>query len=66
MLGWLYRIIVGTFFVERCKHNWEQIKIISVYDEDYPEVGVDLPIKYIYVCKCKHCGEIKSFNVETH
>ena len=53
MLGWLYRILVGSFKV--CPHSWETINEMSVHST--PE-GAGRPTAVLYVLRCKNCGEI--------
>ena len=39
-------------------HKWTQINLIPTYAENCKHA-----ISYDYVCKCEHCGKIKSFKV---
>lgn len=57
MIGFLYRLIVGTF--HRCDHKWDTVEVIQVEDR----VGGVLRRYKRYVLRCKHCGEIKCWEV---
>lgn len=57
MLGFLYRILVGSFKVpEPCKHNWETIQEFNIKRNGHIS-------DYMYVLRCKHCGDIKQKTV---
>jgi hypothetical protein len=49
-----------TRFMGFCMHEWENIKVIDVYDLERPE---GRPMYCKYVLKCKNCGDIKSVRV---
>ncbi len=44
----------------RCRHEWEIEESLPVYD------GNDgtLPVAYLYVLRCKKCGDIKQRQVK--
>ena len=48
MIGWLYRLIVGSF--THCRHEWETLGK-EITDESYKkEIAVML--------RCKKCGDV--------
>lgn len=51
MLGWLYRALIGNF--RSCKHEWE-IYEKGKYSQEGNVIG------YMFILKCKHCGEMKN------
>ncbi len=50
MIGWLYRLIVGTF--KQCPHEWETIKQGHVITQGIGHTG------RWYDLRCKKCGKI--------
>lgn len=56
MLGWLYRILIGSF--KSCDHNWEVYKehpMIRHRDDDGGRYGTH------YIQKCTNCGKLHNF-----
>ena len=49
MLGFLYKIIIGSFYI--CDHNWEIIENLSIMVEDL-ERGRKI------ILQCKKCGDV--------
>jgi hypothetical protein len=48
-------LIVITAIKHSCKHEWETIRVIRVFEDgDY-----SLPLFHRYVLQCKKCGKIK-------
>lgn len=58
MLGWLYRIVVGSFH----SHKWETIDTTQLMAHD-KKSGQDLPVGLRYHLRCTECGEIKGKSV---
>lgn len=56
MIGFLYRLIVGSF---PCRHKWETVEVIQVEDR---VGGVQRRYKR-YVLRCQHCGDVQSREV---
>jgi hypothetical protein len=54
MLGFIYRMIVGSF--TSCKHQWQHKDGLKVVDNE--EV-----FAIIYIQSCKHCGKISQTKV---
>jgi len=53
MLGWLYRVLVGSF--KSCEHKY---KIVSQFKiTDY----CGNTTAHRYVQQCEHCGKLKNF-----
>lgn len=48
-------LIVITFIKHSCKHEWETIRVIRVYEDG----DNSMPIFNRYVLQCKKCGTIK-------
>lgn len=56
MIGWLWRIIIGTFKHElKCQHQWKQQSIISQHSFD--RFG-NKSKWFIYIDRCTKCGKI--------
>lgn len=55
MIGFLYRWIIGSFYI--CDCSYKIIKSVVIVDED------DVAIGHKYVLKCEKCGNIKSKKV---
>lgn len=50
MIGWLYRLLVGSF--SRCEHKWKTL--------DYAEITSDgVRVGRKYYLECTKCGEVK-------
>lgn len=59
MLGFLYRLLIGTFkMVPPCQHEWETMDTFGVYR--YNIIYQTDSLRYIekHLC-CKNCGEWK-------
>jgi len=57
MIGWLYRIIIGSF--SSCSHEWETISQAPI-----THVRTQTLIGAVYVLKCGKCGDIQQRNIE--
>lgn len=42
-----------------CHHDWEQHKVISIYENE----EANLPVKTVEILICKKCGKIKKIIV---
>ena len=51
MLELLQKLFIGH------SHIWEEEKTIAHYWDEHDNI----PVYYIYKCKCKICGKIKMF-----
>ena len=49
MLGWLYRMLIGSF--TSCNHKWIILKERPIKDDG-------LRIGTVYDCQCEKCGNI--------
>ncbi len=52
MIGFLYRWIVGSFFI--CQHKWKIIQCIQIVNEDDACIGNKI------ILQCEKCGDIKT------
>ena len=59
MLGFLYRLFIGTF--KSCDHVWE---INEKYETQRISSGAIKGTEYIL--KCKHCGNMKRESFQIH
>lgn len=48
-------LIIITAIKNSCKHEWETIRVINVYEDG----DHSMPIFHRYVLRCKKCGKIK-------
>ena len=67
MLGFLYRIFVGSFHTEPiyvCNHEWETIDTTQVYLPGGIKAN-DPPVSFVYHLRCKNCGDIKFKRLES-
>ena len=58
-VAWAITSIIIKLLERRCKHEWEAVRELHVQDDDS---GV--PIAYLYVLRCKKCGDIKQRQVK--
>ncbi len=58
-LAWAITSIIIKLIERRCKHEWEAVREIPVHSEDG-----DNPIAYLYVLRCKKCGDITQRQVK--
>ena len=56
MLGWLCKIIIGSF--SSCAHEWETINEAPIED-----VKAKVITGRLYVLKCKKCGDIQQRSI---
>jgi hypothetical protein len=56
MIGWLYRILIGSFHV--CEHQWEILDSGSIVESRNIKIGV------FYNLRCKKCGELTVRNLK--
>lgn len=60
-LAWAITSIIIKLIERRCKHEWEAVREFPVHGDDS---GV--PLAYLYVLRCKKCGDIKQKQVKYH
>ena len=60
-VAWAITSIIIKLIERRCKHEWEAVRELPVQGDDS---GV--PIAYVYVLRCKKCGDIKQSQVKYH
>ena len=58
-VAWASTKIIIKLIERRCKHEWETIQELPVQGNDS-----DIPIAYLYVLRCKKCGDIKQSQVK--
>lgn len=58
-LAWAIISIIIKLIERRCKHEWEAVRELPVHGEDS-----DIPIAYLYVLRCKKCGDITQRQVK--
>ena len=51
--------IIAKIIDRRCKHEWEIVDRVAVWHHSYDQ----MPVKYQYVMRCKHCGTIRHKDV---
>ena len=51
--------IIAKIIDRRCKHEWEIVHRVAVWEHNYDQ----MPVKFQYVMRCKHCGMIKNKDV---
>jgi len=46
-----------------CQHQWDIHQKIDVYGYDYDDFKKEtsMPIRFDYILRCKHCGDMKKF-----
>ena len=45
-----------------CDHHWEIHQKIDVYGvQEYTGKETSAPIRYDYILRCSHCGDMKKF-----
>jgi len=47
----------------RCKHTWEIIEEIPVYNSATPDINREIPTHHRLIMRCSKCGECKSKNM---
>lgn len=52
--------IIAKIIDRRCKHEWETESQIPVYPGNSMD---DIPVKWCYVLRCKHCGKIDKIDI---
>lgn len=57
MIAYLYKLLIGNFSF--CQHEWEKEREIQIVSSEMDQI----PIRRKYVCRCKKCGEYKSFKL---
>jgi predicted restriction endonuclease len=55
----MWEIIINFLKKKTCTHDWEEIKEISVFNDDRSK----RPVKRMYLYKCKNCGEFKQITM---
>ena len=58
-VAWAITSIIIKLIERRCKHEWESIQELPVYGD-----AGDPPIAYLYVLRCKKCGDITQRQVK--
>lgn len=58
-LAWAITSIIIKLIERRCKHEWESVQELPVYDD-----AGGSPIAYLYVLRCKKCGDITQRQVK--
>lgn len=58
-LAWAITSIIIKLIERRCKHEWEAVRELPVHGEDS-----GIPIAYLYVLRCKKCGDITQRQVK--
>lgn len=56
---WGITCIIIKLIERRCKHEWEAVREIPVHSDDS-----GIPIAYLYVLRCKKCGDINQRQVK--
>lgn len=60
-VSWAITSIIIKLIERRCKHEWIAVKELPVQGDDS-----GIPIAYLYVLRCKKCGDIKQRQVKYH
>lgn len=55
-MRWLINYIRSCF----CKHDWEKLKDLPVYDIE----NLTIPMNYMIVYRCKKCGMVQKIKVK--
>ena len=58
-VAWGITSIIIKLIERRCKHEWEAVRELPVQGDDS-----GIPIAYLYVLRCKKCGDIKQRQVK--
>lgn len=58
-VAWAITSIIIKLIERRCKHEWEIVQELPVHGENS-----DIPIAYLYVLRCKKCGDITQRQVK--
>lgn len=58
-VAWAITSIIIKLIERRCKHEWVAVKELHVRDD---ESGI--PLAYMYVLRCKKCGDLKQRQVK--
>lgn len=58
-VAWAITSIIIKLIERRCKHEWEAVREIPVQGDNS-----GIPIAYLYVLRCKKCGDIKEHQVK--
>lgn len=54
MLGWIYRVLIGSFKPEeKCIHEYKMLEWVQLHEEGRFHVG------NCYISRCNKCGDIK-------
>lgn len=56
---WAITRIIIKLIERRCKHEWEAVPELPVQGDDS-----GIPIAYLYVLRCKKCGDISQRQVK--
>ena len=56
---WAITRIIIKLIERRCKHEWEAVLELPVQGDDS-----GIPIAYLYVLRCKKCGDISQRQVK--
>ena len=55
-MNWFRKLFGG------CQHQWNIQQKIDVYGiDEYTGKETSMPIRYEYILRCKHCGDMKEF-----
>lgn len=60
-VAWGIISIIIKLIERRCKHEWDSVQELPVYGDNG-----DIPIAYLYVLRCKKCGDISQRQVKYH
>lgn len=58
-VAWAITSIIIKLIERRCKHEWDSVQEHPVYGDNG-----DIPIAYLYVLRCKKCGDISQRQVK--
>ena len=58
-VAWAITSIIIKLIERRCKHEWEAVRELTVQGDNS---GV--PVAYLYVLRCKKCGDISQRQVK--
>ncbi len=58
-VAWGITSIIIKLIERRCKHEWEAVRELPVQGDNG-----DIPIAYLYVLRCKKCGDITQRQVK--
>lgn len=58
-VAWGITSIIIKLIERRCKHEWEAVRELPVQGDDS-----GIPIAYLYVLRCKKCGDISQRQVK--